>query len=97
MLIDISDITKIDVVTLGHTYLKLGTLLHLQASIPVLDPSIYIERFASKLNFGEKQSQVVRTTILIVQRMKRDWLHTGRRPNGICGAGNQLIVDSVIF
>lgn len=29
------------------------------------------------------------TAMRLVQRMKRDWMHTGRRPSGLCGAGNQ--------
>lgn len=28
------------------------------------------------------------TALRLVQRMKRDWMHTGRRPSGLCGAGN---------
>uniref|UniRef100_A0A3Q3J181 Transcription factor TFIIB cyclin-like domain-containing protein n=1 Tax=Monopterus albus TaxID=43700 RepID=A0A3Q3J181_MONAL len=26
------------------------------------------------------------TAMRLVQRMKRDWMHTGRRPSGLCGA-----------
>uniref|UniRef100_A0A3Q2QJL9 Transcription factor TFIIB cyclin-like domain-containing protein n=1 Tax=Fundulus heteroclitus TaxID=8078 RepID=A0A3Q2QJL9_FUNHE len=26
------------------------------------------------------------TALRLVQRMKRDWMHTGRRPSGLCGA-----------
>lgn len=28
------------------------------------------------------------TALRLVQRMKRDWMHTGRRPSGLCGAGS---------
>uniref|UniRef100_A0A2K5IPY2 Transcription factor TFIIB cyclin-like domain-containing protein n=1 Tax=Colobus angolensis palliatus TaxID=336983 RepID=A0A2K5IPY2_COLAP len=26
------------------------------------------------------------TALRLLQRMKRDWMHTGRRPSGLCGA-----------
>ena len=26
------------------------------------------------------------TAMRLLARMKRDWLHTGRRPSGVCGA-----------
>ena len=38
------------------------------------------------LEFGDKQKEVVTLATRIVQRMKRDWMATGRRPTGICGA-----------
>lgn len=39
------------------------------------------------LEFGEKNHEVSMTAMRLVQRMKRDWMHTGRRPSGLCGAG----------
>uniref|UniRef100_A0AAQ4NNT8 B-related factor 1 n=1 Tax=Gasterosteus aculeatus aculeatus TaxID=481459 RepID=A0AAQ4NNT8_GASAC len=30
--------------------------------------------------------EVSMTALRLVQRMKRDWMHTGRRPSGLCGA-----------
>ncbi|XP_011701326.1 PREDICTED: transcription factor IIIB 90 kDa subunit-like, partial [Wasmannia auropunctata] len=53
-----------------------------------LDPCIYIMRFAYKLEFGDdKTTQAVsNTAIRIVKRMKRDSIHSGRRPSGLCGA-----------
>lgn len=53
---------------------------------PLSDPSIFIHRFCDKLNFGEKRPAVQQTAIKLVQSMKRDWIHTGRRPSGLCGA-----------
>ncbi|KAG7272609.1 hypothetical protein CRUP_033118 [Coryphaenoides rupestris] len=38
------------------------------------------------LEFGEKTHQVSMTALRLLQRMKRDWMHTGRRPSGLCGA-----------
>lgn len=40
------------------------------------------------LEFGDKTREVSMTALRLVQRMKRDWMHTGRRPSGLCGAGN---------
>uniref|UniRef100_A0A3P9MAH8 BRF1 RNA polymerase III transcription initiation factor subunit n=1 Tax=Oryzias latipes TaxID=8090 RepID=A0A3P9MAH8_ORYLA len=50
------------------------------------DPCLYIPRFAQMLEFGEKNHDVSMTAMRLVQRMKRDWMHTGRRPSGLCGA-----------
>ncbi|XP_031734746.1 transcription factor IIIB 90 kDa subunit-like isoform X2 [Anarrhichthys ocellatus] len=33
-----------------------------------------------------KTHEVSMTALRLVQRMKRDWMHTGRRPSGLCGA-----------
>ncbi|KAG9344706.1 hypothetical protein JZ751_010393 [Albula glossodonta] len=38
------------------------------------------------LQFGEKNHEVSMTALRLLQRMKRDWMHTGRRPSGLCGA-----------
>ncbi|KAH9383502.1 hypothetical protein HPB48_025017 [Haemaphysalis longicornis] len=56
------------------------------------DPCLYIVRFAHHLEFGEKTHEVSMTALRMVQRMKRDWMHTGRRPSGLCGAA--LLVAS---
>uniref|UniRef100_A0A671MGD6 Transcription factor IIIB 90 kDa subunit n=1 Tax=Sinocyclocheilus anshuiensis TaxID=1608454 RepID=A0A671MGD6_9TELE len=51
-----------------------------------IDPCLYIPRFAHMLEFGEKTHEVSMTALRLLQRMKRDWMHTGRRPSGLCGA-----------
>ncbi|KAJ2030752.1 transcription factor TFIIIB subunit brf1 [Coemansia sp. S3946] len=84
MLIDFSDILKISVFKLGSTFARLVNALGLRLAI--VDPSIYISRFASLLEFGDKTQQVCLDAIRLVQRMDRDWIRTGRRPSGICGA-----------
>ncbi|KAJ2306762.1 transcription factor TFIIIB subunit brf1 [Coemansia sp. RSA 2706] len=38
------------------------------------------------LEFGDKTQTVCMDAIRLVQRMDRDWIRTGRRPSGICGA-----------
>ncbi|RIB03051.1 Brf1-like TBP-binding domain-containing protein [Gigaspora rosea] len=84
MLIDFSDILQVNVFTLGSTFLKLVNTLHLV--LPLIDPSIYITRFASMLEFGEETGRVANDAARLCQRMERDWMQTGRRPAGICGA-----------
>ena len=93
--------------TLGATFLKFRRLLNLK--LPIIDPSLYIHRFAAQLELGEHAHnvglQAIRivqareracslsprsvpslTAIRVAQRMKRDWMATGRRPAGICAA-----------
>jgi transcription factor IIIB 90 kDa subunit len=84
MLIDFSDVLQTNVYTLGNTFLKLCRLLNL--SLPIIDPSLYIHRFASRLEFGNKTHMVALSALRLVARMKRDWIQIGRRPSGICGA-----------
>ena len=84
MLIDFSDILQTNVYVLGHTYLRFCKRLNLQ--LPIIDPSLYIPRFCGKLEFEEKAQMVANTALRLVQRMRRDWIQTGRRPSGICGA-----------
>lgn len=84
MLIDISDVLQICVHELGRTYLRFTQALCI--NIPSVDPCLYIMRFANKLEFGEKTHEVSMTALRVVQRMKRDSIHSGRRPSGLCGA-----------
>ncbi|CCJ28823.1 unnamed protein product, partial [Pneumocystis jirovecii] len=95
MLIDFSDIlqvnlilkniylivNKINVFTLGSTFLKLVQVLHI--TLPFADPSLYITRFAALLEFGAETHKVATDAIRLVQRMNRDWMQTGRRPAGL--------------
>ncbi|KAJ1719134.1 transcription factor TFIIIB subunit brf1 [Coemansia erecta] len=85
MLIDFSDILQVSLFKLGATFVKLVRLLNL--SLPLAEPSLYISRFASMLEFGDKTQQVCIDASRIVARMDRDWIRLGRRPAGICGAG----------
>lgn len=38
------------------------------------------------MDFEGETNAIVNTALRLVQRMKRDWIQTGRRPSGICGA-----------
>uniref|UniRef100_A0A3Q4IFX7 Transcription factor IIIB 90 kDa subunit n=1 Tax=Neolamprologus brichardi TaxID=32507 RepID=A0A3Q4IFX7_NEOBR len=84
MLLDLSDILQVNVYVLGRTFLVLARELCINA--PAIDPCLYIPRFAQMLEFGDKTREVSMTALRLVQRMKRDWMHTGRRPSGLCGA-----------
>ncbi|XP_047248868.1 BRF1 RNA polymerase III transcription initiation factor subunit a [Girardinichthys multiradiatus] len=84
MLLDLSDILQVNVYVLGKTFLLLAKELCINA--PAIDPCLYIPRFTQMLEFGEKSREVSMTALRLVQRMKRDWMHTGRRPSGLCGA-----------
>lgn len=85
MLLDFADILSTSVYSLGGTFLRLVRLLNLE--MPIVDPSFFVARFAARLEFGERTSQVSNTALRLVARMKRDWIQTGRRPAGVCAAG----------
>ncbi|KAI8479474.1 transcription factor TFIIIB subunit brf1 [Branchiostoma belcheri] len=84
LLLDFSDILQVNVYVLGKLYLKLAQELCI--NVPAIDPCLYIHRFAHKLEFGERTHEVSMTALRLVSRMKRDWMHGGRRPSGLCGA-----------
>jgi transcription factor IIIB subunit 2 len=83
MLLDVAEAIQAPLFYLGKTYLRLIHVLKLR--IHVIDPSLYIHRFASALGLGKKTHLVSMTALRLVARMKRDWIQTGRRPAGICG------------
>ncbi|TDH66443.1 hypothetical protein CCR75_009458 [Bremia lactucae] len=84
LLVDFSDKLQTNVYVLGGVFLKFCKLL--QIHLPLIDPSLYIHRFASQLNFAGKTHSIATTALRLVATMKRDWIETGRRPSGICGA-----------
>ncbi|BFZ12313.1 hypothetical protein BsWGS_15352 [Bradybaena similaris] len=84
MLIDFSDLIQANVHVLGRTFVQLAA--ELCQNIRIVDPIIYIRRFANQLHFDDKLNKVVESATRLVARMKRDWMHTGRRPAGLCGA-----------
>lgn len=90
MLIDFADVLETNVYVLGHTFLKFVQLLSL--GLPIIDPSLYIHRFASNLEFGDKTHAVAMSALRLLARMRRDWMTYGRRPAGLCGAA--LIIAS---
>ncbi|GMT14519.1 hypothetical protein PFISCL1PPCAC_5816, partial [Pristionchus fissidentatus] len=95
LLLDFSDVTQVNVYDLGRTLNFLSRSLRI--NLPTTDPCLYILRFAVLLEFGDKQKEVVTLATRLVQRMKRDWLATGRRPTGLCGAALLLAARSCNF
>uniref|UniRef100_A0A0K0DCQ4 B-related factor 1 n=1 Tax=Angiostrongylus cantonensis TaxID=6313 RepID=A0A0K0DCQ4_ANGCA len=95
LLLDFSDVTQVNVFDLGRTLSFLSRSLRI--NLPSTDPCLYVMRFACLLELGEKQKEVVNLATRLVQRMKRDWMSTGRRPTGLCGAALLLAARSFNF
>ncbi|OLP83735.1 Transcription factor IIIB 60 kDa subunit [Symbiodinium microadriaticum] len=89
LLIDFSDVLQAPVKTIGRVYMKLMRRLvggdftnHMQAGssgleVPLVDPSIFIERFARRLELGGQQRKVQNTAMRLIQYMHRDWICIG--------------------
>ncbi|EGG20166.1 TATA box-binding protein-associated factor [Cavenderia fasciculata] len=84
LLIDFSEAIQLNVFVLASTFLKFIQTLGFQ--LPLVDPALFIQRFAVGLEFEQKTQEVANTALKLVARMKRDWMSIGRRPSGICGA-----------
>ncbi|CAJ1919373.1 unnamed protein product [Sphenostylis stenocarpa] len=73
---------------LGSVFLQLCQVLRLGEHPIVqkpIDPSLFIHRYTK--NLIKRGSKAVSDTALtIVASMKRDWMQTGRKPSGLCGA-----------
>ncbi|XP_074320423.1 transcription factor IIIB 60 kDa subunit-like [Silene latifolia] len=88
LLIEFSEYLRVNVYVLGAVFLQLCKVLHLQEHTIVrklVDPSLFIHRFAYGL-LGEINHEVEKTALRIMTSMKRDWMQTGRKPSGLCGA-----------
>ncbi|AEC05428.1 Cyclin/Brf1-like TBP-binding protein [Arabidopsis thaliana] len=82
---------RVSVYELGSVYLQLCEMLYLVQNKnyeELVDPSIFIPRFTNSLLKGAhaKAKDVANTAKNIISSMKRDWIQTGRKPSGICGA-----------
>ncbi|GMM50349.1 transcription factor TFIIIB subunit [Starmerella bacillaris] len=86
MLMDFAEAINVNVFYIGATYLQLIRNQKIR-ELPIVDPTVYIQRFASKLRFGNDMGRrVVNDARLLVQRMSKDWLQQGRRPAGVAAA-----------
>lgn len=85
MLIDFSSRLQISVYSIGSTFLKMCKQLHI-TDLPLVDPSLYIQSFATKLQLGDMKNVVINDSLKLAQRMAKDWMYEGRRPAGIAGA-----------
>ena len=99
MLIDVAEQIKMNIFSLGKTYTDLCKELsqdrvdeswknevNLAGKVEQMNPENLIRRFATDLEFGDQTEHVAQDAIILVRRMDRDWMTTGRRPAGICGA-----------
>lgn len=64
LLIDFSDVLKVNVYKLGSVYLNLVQRLYLD--MPQIDPSLYINRYCSRLEFDNKKHQVAMTALRLL-------------------------------
>lgn len=88
LLIDFSEYLKVNVYVLGAVFLQLCEKLSLREHPIVqrpVDPSLFIHRFMGGLPGGSNM-EISRTALRIIASMKRDWMQTGRKPSGLCGA-----------
>ena len=76
---------QVNVFKLGSTYKALLKECTIEGVEPML-PEHLVYRFATKLEFGSMTERVAQDAVRLVQRMDRDWMTTGRRPSGVCGA-----------
>lgn len=95
LLIDIAELIKINVFRLGEVYKVVCDKLYLTdengniAAVGIqhlVDVESLIHKYCNRLEFGSQTHNVVRDATMIVKRMKRDWIVTGRHPAGLCGA-----------
>ena len=86
LLIEFSNIIKINLFKLGTIYIKFIKLFDLK--IPLLDSSLILKKLISKFkNFNSNEiQQINQIAFKILQCMKKNWLIEGRNPNGICAA-----------
>eukprot|EP00392_Amoebophrya_sp_AT5.2_P013054 g13165.t1 len=65
LLIDFADACEFSVRDIGQTYIKLVGALQFDelVDVPVVDPSLFMERFAHKLDLGDKTGIVANTAV----------------------------------
>ncbi|KAI5405686.1 uncharacterized protein LOC127082314 isoform X1 [Lathyrus oleraceus] len=88
LLIDFSNSLRTNVYVLGAVFLQLCKVLRLE-NHPIVqklvDPSLFIYKFTNNL-LKQRNVPVSETALNIIASMKRDWMQTGRKPSGLCGA-----------
>ncbi len=94
MLIDLSDVLRVNVFDLGRSFIKLYHLLNLNRALPIIDPALFIQRYAGRLELGERTHAVCALSIKIIAQMNRDWIQMGRRPAGICAVALQVACNT---
>ncbi|XP_019428709.1 PREDICTED: transcription factor IIIB 90 kDa subunit-like isoform X2 [Lupinus angustifolius] len=88
LLIDFSNHLRTNVYVLGAVFLQLCKVLRLEEHPIVqkpVDPSLFIYKYTNNL-LKQRNLAVSETALSIIASMKRDWMQTGRKPSGLCGA-----------
>ncbi|CAN6625575.1 transcription factor IIIB 70 kDa subunit [Trichomonascus vanleenenianus] len=86
MLMDFAEAIYVNVFKIGSTYLQLLKVLGI-FNLPIIDPSIFIQRFANRLGLDQpRQRKVMEDANKVAYRMNRDWIVQGRRPAGVVAA-----------
>ncbi|KAG6429993.1 hypothetical protein SASPL_108052 [Salvia splendens] len=98
LLIEFSEHLRINVYVLGAVFLQLCKVLSLEENPLIqnlVDPSLFIHRFSDRTYlrspvviclFKSRDKNIPKTALQIIASMKRDWMQTGRKPSGLCGA-----------
>lgn len=91
LLLDFANLLEINVFKIGAIFMKIVIFLNIK--IPIIDPSLFLNRFYRKLEF--ENIKILHFSNRLIARMKRDWIVIGRRPNNLCGAA--LVIASRVF
>src|SRR5215469_4464995 len=89
MLIDFAEQIRCNVFDLGATYKQFLKAINLEEeieSIPLIEIEPLILKYAKRLEFGNYTKLVANDAAVILARMDRDWIITGRQPAALCGA-----------
>jgi transcription factor IIIB subunit 2 len=84
LLVDVADHIDCGIFELAATALRLCAAM--KDYLPVIDPTLYVDRFTDELKFGRLAPDIKQSAIQIIRRLDRDWIQTGRKPAGVCGA-----------
>ncbi|ORD99812.1 TF3B [Hepatospora eriocheir] len=82
LLMDFSDVLRIDVFKIGKIFMKMRKLYKIE--IKLTDPLMYMHRFITQLKL--KHPEIFSIAVRLLNRIKKDWIMEGRRPNNACGA-----------
>lgn len=86
MLMDFAELIHVNVFHIGTTFLQLVRKINVE-KMPIVDPTIYVNRFIARLHFGDQGGPLVQKDAeKLVARMGKDWLSGGRRPAGVAAA-----------
>ena len=88
LLVDVADHVDCGFFELAATALQLSKCM--KETLPLIDPTLFIDRFTEELKFGHKSPEIKELAIQFIRRMDRDWIPTGRKPSGVCGAAIML-------